>query len=295
MRLERLGGESERRRIRAQGRFGSLPLQTIIRLNFDELQGDSWNLCHTGFLEAVRLLIDPLALRLGAVEKGSTLLLTGHSAGAAIASLLYTHIATTKISSLAKVTERFENVHCILFGAPPISIAPLQEHDRWRPSPQGSLFLSLINEGDPITNADAEYIKKKYRWLKLPWPYPYTARDLCCGSQTNPVSTKIANLGKRLFVNSGTLLLMRTNGLDMSRVSIRRVENYELDEDAVMTWRVHGIKLYKERVISVVGTSGASGTEGSVGDTLDFHNVALSGYRYMEDIAENMWITLLFL
>ncbi|KAF9728516.1 lipase class 3 [Paraphaeosphaeria minitans] len=108
--------------------------------------GGQRNLCHTGFLEAVKILISPLALSLSAVERGSTLLFTGHSAGAAIASLLFAHLKSTKTSPLAETAAGFDAIHCIVFGAPPISTTPLPVHGDERSNHQGSLFLSLIND-----------------------------------------------------------------------------------------------------------------------------------------------------
>ncbi|OAL42836.1 hypothetical protein IQ07DRAFT_606390 [Pyrenochaeta sp. DS3sAY3a] len=206
----------------------------------EDILGEKRNLCHSGFLETVRLLIDPLALSLSAVENGVTLLFTGHSAGAAIASLLYAHVRTTKVSSLAQVVARFESVHCIVFGAPPISIAPLQEHDRESSSSRCSLFLSLINDGDPITKADAQ---------------PH------CG-----VTDKH-----------------------------QRIDNNELDEDAVMTWRVHGIKVYRERIAALLGPTEPATAKVSGEVTLLAHAATPRGDVYMAEIAANGWITLLFL
>ncbi|KAH8727418.1 hypothetical protein GQ44DRAFT_770438 [Phaeosphaeriaceae sp. PMI808] len=161
--------------------------------------GEKRNLCHTGFLETVRLLINPLALSLSTVERGLTLLFTGHSAGAAIASLLYAHVGTTKTSPLAKVAERFQSIHCIVFGAPPISIAPLQKKDHKSYSFRGSFYLSLINDGDPITKADAGYITKKYGWLAPIRPHLYPMQESWRDRNMKPVATVIAKPANRLF------------------------------------------------------------------------------------------------
>jgi hypothetical protein len=90
---------------------------------------------------------------------------TGHSAGAAIASLFYAHKRSTAILSLATVAAQFANSHCIMFGDLPVFIFQLQDYGNER-SGSGSLvsfFLSLINDGDPIMKADVGYFAKQYQ------------------------------------------------------------------------------------------------------------------------------------
>ncbi|OAL42586.1 hypothetical protein IQ07DRAFT_669205 [Pyrenochaeta sp. DS3sAY3a] len=261
----------------------------------EDILGEKRNLCHSGFLETVRLLIDPLALSLSAVENGVTLLFTGHSAGAAIASLLYAHVRTTEVSSLAQVVARFESVHCIVFGAPPISIAPLQEHDHEGSSSRRSLILSLINDGDPITKADAQYVAKKCGWLNHSRSRSYPTRESWRDREVEPLSDVIHTLANRLFVNSGTIFSLRVDPTTASQISIKRIDNNELDEDAVMTWRVHGIKVYRERIAALLGPSEPANAKVSGEVTSLAHAATPRGDVYMGEIAANGWITLLFL
>jgi hypothetical protein len=52
-------------------------------------------------------------------------------------------------------------IDCITFGVPPISILPI-------PSRPPSLFLSFVNEGDPVTLAQPAYIDSLLRAYVLP-------------------------------------------------------------------------------------------------------------------------------
>jgi hypothetical protein len=110
----------------------------------------------------VQGLLGPLANDLRRrIKKETTVLFTGHSAGGAIASLLYAHIGADIVSPLRGVLTDSAAVHCIVFGTPPISIKPLERYTRKVFADSSSLFLSLINEGDPIVKADREYLASK--------------------------------------------------------------------------------------------------------------------------------------
>ncbi|KAL5441096.1 hypothetical protein PMIN06_009448 [Paraphaeosphaeria minitans] len=216
----------------------------------DGILGGQRTMCHAGFLEAVRILIRPIARSLSAVEDGSTLLFTGHSAGAAIASLLYSHLKSTKNSPLAQTAAGFDTIHRIIFGAPPISTIPLPVHADERSDSRSSLFLSLINDGDPITKADMGYIAN--RWLKHFRHHSPLIRRSWDNHALDPGSGVAATPSRRMFANSGTLLSMRVEPARKSQISIRVVDNKELDEERVTTWKVHGIKIYRKRIAALL-------------------------------------------
>ena len=76
-------------------------------------------------------MISPVATRLRQLLEENpkrasySLLITGHSAGGAIAALLYSHmLATSKAaaSELNTLTGCFRRVHCVTFGAPPVGM-----------------------------------------------------------------------------------------------------------------------------------------------------------------------------
>ncbi|KAI9731277.1 MAG: hypothetical protein M1818_007902 [Claussenomyces sp. TS43310] len=138
---------------------------------------DGGNFCHAGFLSVARKMIRPVAERLRFLlhedprRSESSLLITGHSAGGAVAALLYSHMLSTSKQAESKLnilTGCFKRLHCITFGAPPISLLPLvkPEHPRLRKS----LFYSFINEGDLITRADKAYVKSLIALYCTPAP-----------------------------------------------------------------------------------------------------------------------------
>ncbi|KAJ2988869.1 hypothetical protein NUW58_g3756 [Xylaria curta] len=138
---------------------------------------DARNFCHAGFLSVARKMIAPVALRLRQLLEedpgrcAHSLLITGHSAGGAIASLLYMHMLATSeatSSELSLLTGCFERIHCITFGSPPVSLFPLQTPHRREL--RRSLFYSFVNEGDPVTRADKAYIKSLLELFASPSP-----------------------------------------------------------------------------------------------------------------------------
>jgi hypothetical protein len=122
-------------------------------------------------------MIKPVAARLRQLLEENpnrasySLLITGHSAGGAIAALLYSHmLATSKgaASELNLLTGCFKRVHCIIFGTPPVSLYPLAKPSR--PELKKSLFLSFVNEGDPVARADRAYVKSLLELFAAPAP-----------------------------------------------------------------------------------------------------------------------------
>lgn len=140
-------------------------------------QDDPGNMCHSGFLAVARKMIKPVAARLRSLleedpsRSSCSLIITGHSAGGAVASLLYAHMMADGLRSELSVltgckcwlvaslnlyrhdpcadgyNKGFKRIHCITFGAPPVSLLPILKSNN--PRYRKSLFLSFINEGDP--------------------------------------------------------------------------------------------------------------------------------------------------
>lgn len=137
---------------------------------------DAGNLCHEGFLRCARKMVRPIAERLREMlqqdpkRAGCALLLTGHSAGGAVAQLLYMHMLSSLKSELTDLRGFFRHIHCITFGAPPVSLLPLQKPNT--KAMQKSLFLSFINEGDPVARADWAYLKCLMELYATPGPSP---------------------------------------------------------------------------------------------------------------------------
>jgi hypothetical protein len=138
---------------------------------------DPGNLCHSGFLRVAKAMIRPIAARLRSLlqenpnRTNCSLLITGHSAGGAVASLLYAHMLSRTIhSELSTLTDCFKRVHCVSFGAPPVSLLPLQKPSESDSRLRKCLFHSLINEGDPVVRADKAYVRSLIDLLSAPTP-----------------------------------------------------------------------------------------------------------------------------
>lgn len=138
---------------------------------------DEGNLCHSGFLRVAKALIKPIAMRLRTLleenpsRASCNLLITGHSAGGAVAALLYSHMTSTKASTeseLSILTGCFKRVHCVTFGAPPVTLLPLSKPTSKRFIK--SFFFSFINEGDPVVRAEKAYIRSLVDLLSSPLP-----------------------------------------------------------------------------------------------------------------------------
>lgn len=186
-------------------------------------------------------MVKPVAARLRQLlqenpnRRSHSLLITGHSAGGAVASLLYAHMLATSPSvrsELNSLTECFKRVHCVTFGTPPVSLLPLQKpSSQQRPELTKSLFLSFVNEGDPVARADKAYVKSLLDLFATPVP-ALAAKTVAsmaldkskCSStvsllQPNPkakkssnslVSTKSGKLGKAAGSKSKTDLAHNT-------------------------------------------------------------------------------------
>jgi hypothetical protein len=142
-----------------------------------EFLDDPGNLCHAGFLSVAKKMVRPVAARLRNMleenpsRASCSLLITGHSAGGAVASLLYCHMLAREVKTeLNILTGCFKRIHCITFGTPPISLLPLQKPDPYSHRMKKSLFLSFINEGDPVPRADKAYVRSLIDLYTSPAP-----------------------------------------------------------------------------------------------------------------------------
>ena len=120
-------------------------------------------------------MIKPVAARLRSLleedpaRSACSLLITGHSAGGAVATLLYAHMLAEKAKSeLNILTSCFKRIHCLTFGTPPISLLPITKPPTLMH--KKSLFLSFINEGDPVPRADRAYVRSLLDLYASPAP-----------------------------------------------------------------------------------------------------------------------------
>lgn len=172
------------------------------------VQEDPGNYCHSGFLNVARAMVTPVAARLLALldenparaNRSCSLVITGHSAGGAVAALLYAHMMTplshvadaqnypsSQIHSpLTALTPLFKRVHCITFGAPPVSLLPLQIPEAARK--KKSMFFAFINEGDPVPRADKAVVTSLLKLYAAPAP----------AAVLSPTGTKAAGLATEM-------------------------------------------------------------------------------------------------
>jgi len=134
---------------------------------------DADNYCHAGFLQVAKAMIRPVAERLRTLlqedpSRGlASLLITGHSAGGAVAQLLYAHMTSEFTQSeLTHLVGFFKRVHCVTFGAPPVSLFPLPQAKRMKKS----MFYAFANEGDPVVRADKTIVRSLLKLYAVPAP-----------------------------------------------------------------------------------------------------------------------------
>jgi hypothetical protein len=122
-------------------------------------------------------MIKPVAARLRTLlaenpsRSASSLLITGHSAGGAVAQLLYAHMLSKSVDSeLNYLAGFFKRVHCVTFGTPPVSLLPLSTPKSKQN--RKSLFFTFVNEGDPVSRADKSVMKSLLKLYASPTPAP---------------------------------------------------------------------------------------------------------------------------
>lgn len=177
---------------------------------------DPSNSCHAGFLSVARKMVAPVAARLRTLieedpsRMSYNLLMTGHSAGGAVASLLYLHLLSESpavVSELTHLRGCFKHIHCVTFGAPPISLRPL--FPPTTPNRPQSIFFAFINEGDPVTRADKGY------FFSLVDLYASPAPGSTCsilGSKSKPNPRIYWRAPSSTLSNAGRLVLLRARG-----------------------------------------------------------------------------------
>ncbi|KAF2848324.1 hypothetical protein T440DRAFT_480930 [Plenodomus tracheiphilus IPT5] len=189
--------------------------------------------------------------------------------------------------------QRFSKCHCILFGCPPISVHPLQHHTREDERSSNSLFLSFLNDGDPIIKADAGYLVRRLGWpISTPSDACSSGAD-CQGKETAPVTGLAVKPSTRLFVHSGSTFLLALDVDSPLATIIKEVSNEELDEEAAMSWRVHGISVYRARIESCQAGHHCAGNDIGCPDTDDNHKDDISTRMRVKEWAH--WLPIMFL
>ena len=181
---------------------------------------DEGNLCHAGFLSVAKKMIKPVAAQLRDLLQENprratcSLVLTGHSAGGAVASLLYCHmLSQTVTSELIELQDLFKRVHCITFGAPPISLLPLQKPS-WKTRYEKNLFYAFVNEGDPVARADKTYVRSLLELYARPDPSSSLKIPSCSNDSkvtiTSGQSKPIWHVPEATLSLAGRIIVLRT-------------------------------------------------------------------------------------
>ncbi|KAJ5777606.1 hypothetical protein N7520_000852 [Penicillium odoratum] len=187
---------------------------------------DPSNYCHAGFLSVARKMVTLVAARLRALIEDDpnrvsySLLITGHSAGGAVANLLYMHILSNSpevASELTHLRGLFKHIHCVTFGAPPISFRPLLLPEN--PEYSQSIFFSFVNEGDPVCRAEKGYFLSLLDLFAKSPP----GSILCpLNSKPRPGSAIYWSVPHATLCNAGRLVLLRDKTHLNNRLKIHR-------------------------------------------------------------------------
>ncbi|TKA80989.1 hypothetical protein B0A49_01049 [Cryomyces minteri] len=170
---------------------------------------DPGNLCHSGFLSVAKSMVKPVAARLRALlsenpaRKNCSLLITGHSAGGAVASLLFMHMmAETARSELTELTSAFKRVHCVTFGTLPLQKPASARHRK-------SLFFSFVNEGDPVARADKAFQQQQQQLANNPNPNPNSSSHTNPPNNPSGAALPVWKVPEAKLSNAGRLVLLR--------------------------------------------------------------------------------------
>ncbi|CAK1365098.1 unnamed protein product [Cercospora beticola] len=227
---------------------------------------DTGNAVHAGFLQIARAMVAPVASRLRSMLEQSyargppSLILTGHSAGGAVASLLFMHMMSTSFESeLNDLTGFFKRVHCITFGTPPVSFLPLQKPSGKRY--ERNIFLHFANEGDVVVRADRSYMSTIVRIVAAPSPMStptttntlrkYASRQTMKGGYQpgNKYQPPRWEVPPATLSNAGRMVLLRERpGSRRRAIEAVQVTDEELRDVIFGDPEMHRMELYKQRI-----------------------------------------------
>ncbi|KUJ14060.1 alpha/beta-hydrolase, partial [Mollisia scopiformis] len=225
---------------------------------------DEENACHAGFLQVAQAMISQVATQLqqqySASSERPSLLFTGHSAGGAVAAMLYSHMLSVSVcSELTTLANQFSTINCITFGAPPLSLSPLLKRDHG-----SGIFLAFANEGDPILRlSDAAYVKSlaKLMTTSPPSSGPAPKVKVVRRSRGTSVIREIAPppppweelplwpTPPVLLTNAGDVILLRDK--ENGRPTASRVTSEELSDVIFGDFAQHTMQMYIRRVKEV--------------------------------------------
>lgn len=165
---------------------------------------------HSGYLACATALIPDLGKDISRLREADDsiqhVVFTGHSAGGAVASLLFVHFANQP------GTFQSSKPSLVTFGSPPVTaddITPLVKK-----LPQAWMVLSFVNELDMVTRADDAYIHSVLNLYRARFNLPPVARGAGQES-TEPAPAPGIDVEWPLpppsFYAVGDILLLRKN------------------------------------------------------------------------------------
>lgn len=228
------------------------------------------NACHAGFLQVTKAMVAQVATQLQqhpASSEQPSLLFTGHSAGGAIAAMLYSHMLSTTVESdLTALSSQFSSINCMTFGSPPLSLTPLPKRDH-----VPGVFLAFANEGDPVLRlSNAAYVKSLAKLMTASPPAtvnPVTAapaiKVVRRSRGTAVVSRQVLPTAPRTpweelplwptppapLTNAGDVILLRDQ--ESGNALASRVTPEELSDVIFADVAQHAVEMYMRRVKEV--------------------------------------------
>lgn len=221
---------------------------------------DEDNACHAGFLQVTKAMVGHVAAQLQEYPASSTrpsLLFTGHSAGGAVAAMLYSHMLSTTVhSDLTSLASQFISINCVTFGAPPLSLAPLPKREHG-----SGVFLAFANEGDPVLRlSNAAYVKSLVKLLTASLPSTAPPVKIIRRSRGSSVIVKTLPAAPPTpweelplwptppapFTNAGDVILLRDN--EKGNTEAARVTSEQMKDVIFGDLKQHTVEMYIRRV-----------------------------------------------
>lgn len=230
---------------------------------------------HLGFLKSAKALVKPIASKLRHELAGLSskikynLIFTGHSAGGAVAALLYVHMLDLRITSgLPDLRNKFNRIHCLTFGAPPCTSPSLQKpHSS---SYDGFRFVSYITHGDPLARMTGPYLEKlmlkfeEHCQREMGGSTKSAVRRVLMQSlssrdrpswylRRNYITAEICRMqvvmlkssrNQPAWQNAGDIMLLECSDDATSKVTARLITQTELDTFVFTELNMHHIQMY---------------------------------------------------
>ncbi|KAF8459250.1 Alpha/Beta hydrolase protein, partial [Kalaharituber pfeilii] len=201
---------------------------------------------HSGFLHCAHALLPQVRQELHKLIKEfntHNVLFTGHSAGGAVASLLFTHFLSISHRDYKNI-----KFSLVTFGAPPVTspdITPLL----LRSKVHRGTFLAICNEYDPVPRADSEYIRSLLDLHRSAYGLPPLPEPNKATSST-AISQCMDSIRRRV-TSTGEWILPTPVLHPLGRLIILKDRNADGDGMDLYTYEVKGERFEKLLFVKV--------------------------------------------